>query len=272
MKKSKRYQTKTQNTQTAVPGEFPTWQFVANVTESMMPSIRQGLSYVDDLRKQERAADSVEMERLGLLFRTNRRLQVVLKTLGCLSSLAKYSGMETLDRPDKILVNRLCQMLALCGEVKACLTTDLPDYYTFATNEQALWKLLETLILQSVARLFRKRDQSGENRLVLGVSLAGRSGSATVQLVFTIEDNGDRMLTDEIELAFTLPDETLAGNPLLQERLELRLCWQIVRLLGGSIRIDPGYSQGRRVIVRLPSQTILELHGAEASDSTIYQI
>jgi len=166
MKKSKRYQAKMDRQQPA-EADYASWQFVANLTEEMMTRATKAIDCISNLRQQEGSSDIVEMERLGLLFRTNRSLQTILKTVDRLGSLAKYSSMATLDCTDKILVNGLCRMVATSGEIKAGFSTDLPDFYTYRTNEAALRKMLETLILQSVSRLYRKKDQSGDNRLEL---------------------------------------------------------------------------------------------------------
>lgn len=257
MKKSKRHQAKMVRQQTP-QDDYASWQFVANLTEEMMTRATKAIDCVKDLRQQERTSDIVEMERLGLLFRTNRSLQTILKTVACLDSLAKYSCLDTLDCPDKILLNRFCGMLVMCGEIKAGFTTTVPDYFSFRTNEQALWKLLETVILQSVARLYRRQEQTGDIRLELSVALKNVSDKIPGYLVFTVVDNGDRMRPDDIEAAFTLPDEPTLCSTEIHERLELRLCWQIARLLNGAIRIDPNYFQGRRVIVKVPVQRILD--------------
>ena len=49
-----------------VAGESATWQFVAGVVGEMLPRVGNALGFVEELRRQEREADAVEMERLGL--------------------------------------------------------------------------------------------------------------------------------------------------------------------------------------------------------------
>ena len=231
---------------TPVAGESATWQFVAGVVGEMLPRVGNALGYVEELRRQEREADAVEMERLGLLFRTSRNLQALHRTLRCLGSLARYSTLGTLDCPDRIIVNRLCRMLVQSGEIKAEFESGLPDSFTLRTNEAALAELIQTLVLQGSARLLRREDGSGDHRLLLCV--APRKVRGEDRLVFIVEDNGGRMAPGDIGRAFTLPDELPTARHELLDRMELRLCWQIVRLLGGSIRIDPDFSDGRRVI------------------------
>ena len=153
--------------------------------------------------------------------------------------IMRYEDMKEVERKDHVLVNSFCQDVFescqhyMTGNVDLRIETHLEDDEKVLTNMKLLQQVLIGLLRCSM-------QFTHEGEIVLEVNR--RKG----KLVFTISDTGMGIPDYAKDNAFESMHDTDIFNKLIVVRL--RLCRAIVRLLGGTIALDPYYQKGTRVI------------------------
>ena len=153
----------------------------------------------------------------------------------------KYEDMSEVDLNDEVLVNEFCEdvfnscLPHLAEGVDVSLETSLPDYTHIYTNMGCLDILLRFLILCSM-------EYTVKGHITLKVTRE----VVAKKLVFTINDTGLGIPDDTKNLVF---DRLPYGN-IRHKITGLRLCTcrALVRLLGGSIHVDPRYTEGTSIV------------------------
>lgn len=159
--------------------------------------------------------------------------------------LAYYDGMETLKRSDRITINDFCRTLIASYEkdvlpsIKLRFVSLISDTQTLLTDQTSLERVLRHVLDNAV-------HFTTEGSITLSVS-------ATTGGMFqlSVSDTGPGIPLDLQHRVFERFSET--GGEVKTTGTGLSISGTICRLLGGSISIDPSYTQGCRVIIKLKS-------------------
>ena len=154
-------------------------------------------------------------------------------------TLMKYEDMTDIDRNDSVAVNLFCQDVFegcqpyLEGEVDLRFETELDDDEVLHTNLKGLQQILTNLI-----RCSMQFTHVGE--IVLQVK--HHQQDYQKYLKFTLSDTGLGIPDDSKDIAFERMTQT--DISIKNVVVRLRLCSALVKLLGGSISLDPSRKKG----------------------------
>lgn len=218
------------------------WRFLQHVSRELRAPLQDMRTFADVMKDDEWRTSLADDERGELFRRLDRCLYESECLMESLEDLTYYSSVFRLERNDKVLVNRLCEELAEGRDVEVLFESDVPDYYAIPTNSACLRKVLRILLDTACRRVRERTLNEREPECFLTLTEHASKG----KLTFAVSDTGDPATLEEDVTAFSLP----AGQhgTLFTRRVEYYNCWQMVRLLGGFIYIDPKYRDGRRVI------------------------
>lgn len=157
--------------------------------------------------------------------------------------LIRYENMSDIEKADVVQVNGFCHEVFnsckkhLNGMVDLRLVTELEDDETICTNKRGLNLVLEKLLICSM-------QYTHEGEIVLEVK---RHRKKQVDYVkFAVSDTGLGVPENAKEAIFErMPDADLSYKVVVAR---LRLCRAIVKLLGGSIFIDPSCEKGTSIV------------------------
>ncbi len=218
------------------------WRFLCVAMAEIRESLQLATSYSYLLNNDEYHPTMASDERKYALDHLDDTLWLIESQLGRLSDLAYYSSMEKLEYSDRVLLNRLCRDLVNDQDVKVIFETDIPDYYAIKTNEEALSKILSTLLDQAVYRVLNRRTNRRAQQVTLTVTERGEEG----KLTFVVTDTGDVASREDDITTFDPPTEKPSNSTM--KAVGYCNCKLMVDLLGGFIYIDPKYRDGRRVV------------------------
>lgn len=154
-------------------------------------------------------------------------------------SLLKYEDMTDIARDDSVAVNLFCQDVFegcqkyLEGDVDLRFETELDDDEVLHTNLKELQRILTNLIRCSM-------QFTHEGEIVLRVKHHQKDHQK--YLKFTLSDTGLGIPDDTKDIAFEQMTET--DISIKNVVVRLRLCNALVRLLGGTISLDPSRKKG----------------------------
>lgn len=153
-----------------------------------------------------------------------------------------YEDMKEIERKDHVLVNSFCQDVFescqhyMSGNVDLRVETHLDDDEKVLTNMKLLQQVLIGLLRSSL-------QFTHEGEIVLKVSYFHEKDKKG--LVFSVCDTGLGIPDTARDVAFEQMQDTDISIKIVVVRL--RLCRALVRLLGGTISIDPLYTPGTRI-------------------------
>lgn len=157
--------------------------------------------------------------------------------------LMKYEEMSDIDRDDTVLVNSFCKDVFdgcqhyLNGDVDLRLETEMEDDESIRTNLKCLQKILTNLIHCSM-------QFTHEGEIVLEVKHHRQKQQNYV--MFTVSDTGLGIPDHAKDIAFERMTDSDISIKIIVVRL--RLCYALVKLLGGSIYIDRTRPKGTSII------------------------
>ena len=157
--------------------------------------------------------------------------------------LMRYEEMEDIEKSDTVVVNSFCKKAFvdcqqhLIGHVELRLETELDDNETVITNKDLLQQVLKNLIRCSM-------QFTHEGEIVLGVSR--QQGRLEDCLIIKVNDTGLGIPEDVRDVAFEQMTDT--DISIKNVVVRLRLCKVLVKLLGGSIYIDPSHEKGTSIV------------------------
>lgn len=169
----------------------------------------------------------------------DERAGILREMVGSTLELMRYEDMTTIDKKDEVPVNDFCHEVFsscqpfLAGDLDLRLETQLEDDETVQSNIQCLKRVLTCLLRCSM-------QFTHEGEIVLEVNR--RKGN----LVFTVSDTGMGIPEYARDSAFETMHDTDISIKIVVVRL--RLCRAIVRLLGGTIALDPHYQNGTSIV------------------------
>ena len=170
-----------------------------------------------------------------------KRASVLTEMVNGTLEIMHYEKAADIKRDDEVQVNAFCQDVFdgctphLSGKVDLRLETQLDDDVTIRTNMKALQCVLANLIRCSM-------QYTHEGEIVLSLS----RDKHRQLLVFTVSDTGLGIPEEAKEIAFERMTDTDITNNIVVVRL--RLCKALVKLLGGSIYLDPTRERGTAVV------------------------
>ena len=173
--------------------------------------------------------------------RVKKRASVLTEMVNGTLEIMHYEKAADIKRDDEVQVNAFCQDVFdgctphLSGKVDLRLETQLDDDVTIRTNMKALQCVLANLIRCSM-------QYTHEGEIVLSLS----RDKHRQLLVFTVSDTGLGIPEEAKEIAFERMTDTDITNNIVVVRL--RLCKALVKLLGGSIYLDPTRERGTAVV------------------------
>ena len=153
-----------------------------------------------------------------------------------------YEDMKEIERKDHVLVNSFCQDVFescqhyMSGNVDLRVETHLDDDEKVLTNMKLLQQVLIGLLRSSL-------QFTHEGEILLKVSYFHQKDKKG--LVFSVCDTGLGIPDTARDVAFEQMQDTDISIKIVVVRL--RLCRALVRLLGGTISIDPLYTPGTRI-------------------------
>ena len=153
-----------------------------------------------------------------------------------------YEDMKQIERKDHVLVNNFCREVFescqhyMTGNVDLRVETPLDDDEKVLTNMKLLQRVLFNLLRCSM-------QFTHEGEIVLKVSHFREKDKKG--LLFSVCDTGLGIPPDAQDVAFEQMQDTDISIKIVVVRL--RLCRALVRLLGGTISIDPHYTPGTRI-------------------------
>ena len=162
--------------------------------------------------------------------------------------LLPYEDMSELEQKDTVHVNGFCLDIFdsckkyLQGNVDLRFETELNDDAAITTNLKALQRVLTELLVCSM-------QFTHEGEIVLGVKRHQHNEES--YLMFTISDTGLGIPEVAKDLAFEQMSGTEIDSNVVVVRL--RLCKAIVKLLGGSIYLNPAHEEGTSVVFTIKS-------------------
>ena len=175
--------------------------------------------------------------------RVKERASVLTETVDSTLEVMRYEEAETIERNDDVLVNAFCQdVFDSCepfhsGDVELRLETGMYDDEIVRTNMKALQTVLTNLIRNSM-------QFTHEGEIVLEVKHHQQKYQNFLR--FTLSDTGLGIPDNAKDIAFERMTDTDITNNLVVVRL--RLCKAIVKLLGGTIYLDPHREGGTAVV------------------------
>lgn len=218
------------------------WKFLLQVARELRRPMHSLYCFSEVMQNEEWREQLVDDERAEFYRCLENGLADMNRMIDMLVDLSYYSGIDRLERKDRVLINRLCEEVAKEQDVEVAFKSDCPDYYAILTNHECLQKVLRILLKSACQRVKDRKDQSREATVSLQISERGTKGSLT----FIVTDTGDRCSEEENITTFNPPTNHHGRSFVM--RTENYNCWRMVQLLGGFIYIDPHYYEGRRVI------------------------
>lgn len=157
--------------------------------------------------------------------------------------LIRYENMSDIEKTDVVQVNNFCHEVFnsckkyLNGTVDLRLETELEDDETILTSKKSLNLVLKKLIISSM-------QYTHEGEIALEVK---RHRNKQVDYIkFAVSDTGLGVPENAKEAIFErMPDADISFKVVVAR---LRLCRAIVKLLGGSIFIDPSREKGTSIV------------------------
>ena len=156
--------------------------------------------------------------------------------------LSHFDAMESIERSDTVAVNALAKVLMASYRQKADekvglrVTSNVADSYTIVTNADCLRRVLCHLLDNAV-----KFTQQGE----IVIDIKQQDGTLTIG----VADSGPGIPVERQHDIFELFAET--GEQVKTTGLGLSICRTLVRLLGGTIRLDDSYHAGTRIVITI---------------------
>lgn len=173
--------------------------------------------------------------------------------------LLHYEDMTELEKNDSLQVNSFCQrVFASCkrhlsGDVDLRLETELDDGEAVTTNMRCLQRVISTLLICSM-------EFTHEGEIVLEVK--HHRHKQKDYLLFTLSDTGMGIPEVAKEQAFEQMTDPDNSHRVIVVRL--RLCKALVRLLGGTISLDPSRKKGTAMAFTIPhnktQETVKQIH------------
>lgn len=165
--------------------------------------------------------------------------------------LIRYENMSDIEKADVVQVNSFCHEVFnscksnLDGTVDLRLVTELEDDETICTSKRGLNLVLEKLLICSM-------QYTHEGEIALEVK---RHRKKQVDYIkFAVSDTGLGVPENAKEAIFErMPDADLSYKVVVAR---LRLCRAIVKLLGGSIFIDPSREKGTSIVFTIKTSVI----------------
>ena len=157
--------------------------------------------------------------------------------------LSYYDTMSEVERIDTVELKTLCRevmygyLSSVKPDVKLRVTDDGGAVYTVVTNRDILQRVLRHLMDNAV-----KFTEKGE--IVMGIYLL-KTGGITI----SVTDTGCGIPESRRKEVFELFSET--GEQVRTTGLGLSICRTLVRLLGGTIRLDDSYHAGTRIVITI---------------------
>ncbi len=156
--------------------------------------------------------------------------------------LSHFDAMESIERVDTVAVNALAKELMASYRQRADekvglrVTSNVADSYTIVTNADCLRRVLCHLLDNAV-----KFTRQGE----IVVDIKQQNGTLTIG----VADSGPGIPVERQHDIFELFAET--GEQVKTTGLGLSICRTLVRLLGGTIRLDDSYHAGTRIVITI---------------------
>ena len=175
--------------------------------------------------------------------RVKERASVLTEMVNGTLEIMRYEKAADIKKDDEVQVNAFCQDVFdgctphLSGKVDLRLETQLDDDVTVRTNMKALQCVLTNLIRCSM-------QFTHEGEIVLEVKHHQQKYQNFLR--FTLSDTGLGIPDNAKDIAFERMTDTDITNNIVVVRL--RLCKALVKLLGGTIYLDPHREGGTAVV------------------------
>jgi signal transduction histidine kinase len=155
--------------------------------------------------------------------------------------ISHYDSLTCVACDDMVKVDLLCQdmlweyMSKTAPDVELKLRTNLVDTFIVRTNDQCLRKVFRNLLDNAV-----KFTQHGT------ITITATDTEPVGRLTFSITDTGPGIPPEKQKAVFDLFTET--DEQIKTTGMGLSISRSICRLLGGSIHVDPDYTDGCRMV------------------------
>ena len=208
------------------------------VSDKQVKALKSKVAFLTDvLREVQKQHESISgyMKMLSSARELDEMVGGTLK-------LMTYEEMTEIDTGDSVMVNQFCKEVFnscqkyLDGDVDLRLETEMEDDETLLTNQECLQRILTNLIRNSM-------QFTHEGEIVLEVKHHQKKQED--YLMFTISDTGLGIPDGAKDIAFERMTDT--DISIKNVVVRLRQCYAMVRLLGGSIFIDPSREKGTSI-------------------------
>lgn len=214
-------------------------QFLSNISEELKNPLTAIAGFTELLTRHGISLSDEDKTNLADQIMGNVSLLSALTDK--MLELAYYEQMSEINLRDKVQVNYLCQNVLdsfqemVHNDVQLNFITNLPDDYVIHSNEEYLKKVIHHLLACSV-RFTR------QGHIDLSVSDNGHRETIS----FAVSDTGIGIPREQQKKIFeALPD---TDGALKITGMELFISRRLVRLLDGSIFLDPHYTDGTRFV------------------------
>jgi signal transduction histidine kinase len=197
--------------------------------------------------------ESIPQEELGNITETMQTNAILISRMVGMLIVASNAGKDVkVDTHERVCIKELIQHVA---DIYASrpphtidLTTDVQvdDTRTVKTNRDYLTKALNEL-------LFNAKKFTTEGHVKLSVKTDG------LKVMFFVEDTGPGISESVRKNLF----DTFEKGDIFSEGLGLGLpvCRQLVRLIGGELKLDATYTNGSRFVIVIPDEEAwVDLH------------
>lgn len=210
-----------------------------NLSHEIMEPVNAISGLAETLASSDNDLDDEEREFVIRNIRENS--QRLTELAGLVAELSHYEMKTEVSLRDKVQVNAVCQEIVnsyqdkVPEDMNLHFITNLPDNFVIHTNKACLVKALHYLMDNAV-----RHATEG----IIGLSVA--DDGQHEHLTFAVSDMGQGIPKGYLHKVFeTLPE---IGHDLKMTGLRLMITRTLVKLLGGSIYVDPHNLTGTRIV------------------------
>ena len=215
--------------------------FLNNVSHEMRTPLNAIVGFSNLLANHE--LELTQEEKADMSNRIQENANLLISIVDNMIELSRYESLDALSLDDEVSPNTVARMVV---EMKQDETPDgialsygstLSDDTLISTNLQAVDQLLAHLVDNALK--FTK-----EGRVEVRVGQEGDN------VLFSVADTGPGIAPNQRPHLFEPFTET--GHTVKTTGMGLSICRRIAILLGGSIWLDPDYTDGSRFVCSLP--------------------
>ena len=217
--------------------------FLQDMTHQIRTPLNIINGFTQVLRDDYEAIPKEEIDNITETMQTNAtHISRMVNMLIVASNTNKDSKVDTSERVNiKSLVDHVANIYATRPPHTIDLTVDLQvdDSHTVKTNREYLTKALNEL-------LYNAKKFTTDGHVKLSVKVDG------LKVKFYVEDTGPGISAEIRQNLFS----TFEKGNLFNEGLGLGLpvCRQLVRLIGGELKLDESYTEGSRFVIVIPDE------------------